>query len=266
MFAFVSVLFAAATTMSGSPSAADDIGVCSAVQAQLDPNGDTLMEDWDLVAAMAAAKLCAANGDPRGAVSVAYMHRANGDRTAAKAILSAAPATSAEAARLQCRIAVDEKLDSALADCDRAIALRPGWSGAYNTRASALREAGRLQEALAASERAIALSPGNASFLINQAVTLEKLNRLGEALIAYATAAGAAPRGAEPWENIGRIQLAQGDSANAIASLDRAIAIKPSAVTFDSRGNAKANLKQFEAALADYASASGLDPCAARDR
>ena len=48
---------------------------------------------------------------------------------------------------------------AALADYDRAIAIRPDFAEAYGNRGNALRELGRHSEALDACNRALALKP-----------------------------------------------------------------------------------------------------------
>ena len=91
----------------------------------------------------------------------------------------------------------------ALADFDKAIALRPDFAAAYNNRGTLHADLGDLLPALADHERALALEPGYVAAMHNRAVDLEELGRLTQALEAYQ-----AVRRADPAHGPSRIGIA----------------------------------------------------------
>ena len=70
----------------------------------------------------------------------------------------------------------------ALADFDRALALRPNNPEDHCNRAGALADLGRIDEALAGFTRAIALMPAMAPAYYNRADVLMRIGRPAEAL------------------------------------------------------------------------------------
>jgi tetratricopeptide (TPR) repeat protein len=153
------------------------------------------------------------------------------------------------------------RLDDALANYDQAIALQADHFGAHNNRGAALARLGRFAEALSSYESAIALRPDSADAHVNQGAALAKLGRSPEALARFDTAIALRPDHPGAYYNRGNALRDLQRSAEAVASYDRAIALQPKhAEAYNNRGAALANLGQPEAALANYASAIALRP------
>ena len=85
------------------------------------------------------------------------------------------------------------RLDEAVADCDRAIALRPDFAEALNNRGVALRDLWRLDEALESCDRALALKPDHAEALNNRGNILRDLGRFDLSLESYERALAVRP-------------------------------------------------------------------------
>jgi protein O-GlcNAc transferase len=66
---------------------------------------------------------------------------------------------------------------AALADYDRAAALRPDAAPVHNNRGNAALERNRIEEALACYDRALALKPDYADALVNRGNALRALGR-----------------------------------------------------------------------------------------
>ena len=157
------------------------------------------------------ADLMAMEGDTAGAVKLldarietggesrysaiaekAFVQRNAGDPAAAIATIDAAVAEKpADAHLLNMRCWIkgtgNQALDSALADCTRAIELR-GGGGALDSRAMVFLRLGRLPEALADSDAAVAASPGSSSSLFLRGIIK---TRMGKASAAAADIADA---------------------------------------------------------------------------
>ncbi len=75
--------------------------------------------------------------------------------------------------------------ETAIADCDRAIALNPSYASAYFGRAHSLWQCGRAAEAIASHDEAMRLSPNDPllwAFLASKAIALIMLGRHDEGL------------------------------------------------------------------------------------
>ncbi len=72
-----------------------------------------------------------------------------------------------------------------MAASDRALALDPSYSFAWNNRSAALANLGRYNEALTACEQAIALDSNNDAAWNNKGTALVSLKCYEEALVAY---------------------------------------------------------------------------------
>lgn len=257
---FVMALYLSAS-LSGNP---DEAGLCPGIEKALDPNGDGFFEEGSNVEAMKAAEACAQAGDARAHASLAYMHRRTGDAAkAAQAIGLAFTPGQDEAAgrRILCLLETDAKREAAaIAACDRAIALRPDWAMAYNSRAFIERNAGRNAEAIKYYRMALARSPQAAAYQIGLAHALFGSGDKTAALAAAEKAAGAAPNAREAHQLVGRFLVDLDRFPAAESALTRAIAISPTAVALKDRGYARLEQKKLDQALADYEEAARLDP------
>ena len=116
-----------------------------------------------------------------------------------------------------------EQYAEALAAYDRALALRPDYQEAHNSRGLALRRVGRNEEALAAYDRALALWPDYPNAHNNRGVALQMLGRHEEALEAYDRALTLRPDYQEAIYNKAWVYSELGNGPAALEWLERAI-------------------------------------------
>lgn len=122
--------------------------------------------------------------------------------------------------------------DKAIADFDRAIALKPDYAAAYADRGNANLYAGRMELGAADYETALRLDPRNAVAIRGRGIVFER----------------------------------QGDTRQAIASFDRALDIDPSdAFALEHHARALRAERQLEPALADYERLIALQPARTRE-
>jgi predicted O-linked N-acetylglucosamine transferase (SPINDLY family) len=156
----------------------------------------------------------------------------------------------------------------------RAAQLAPESAGVRANLAGALCALGRLEEALAAYDAALGLDPGQPVAVGQRALVLERLGRRAEAIAACEAALGR-PRAASDaaladllaglWQRAASDQLVRREYAAAVASLRRAVALRPRDA--DLAGELAAALVrtgQWRAALALYRDALARAPGNAR--
>ncbi len=133
--------------------------------------------------------------------------------------------------------------------------------GLFETAASR-HQAGRLIEALAAYDAFLAREPRHAAGAwLNRGAVLADLGQPAEALASYDRAIALKPDFAEAFNNRGRALATLGRLAEALDSYDRATALKPDqAAAHNNRGNALKDLGRPEEALASYDRAIALKP------
>lgn len=137
-----------------------------------------------------------------------------------------------------------QKLGSAAAGLDylrRSVARSPGDQCAqyHKNLATALGAAGRLDEALAQIEKALAIDPTYAQAWGNKGVALERRGRLSEAEAALRKALELDPRFADGWTNLANLLTRQGKEAEALELLGKAAGLFPkSAPIAVNHGNA----------------------------
>jgi predicted O-linked N-acetylglucosamine transferase (SPINDLY family) len=149
----------------------------------------------------------------------------------------------------------------ALANCERAIALKPDFAEAQYNRGMLLWRMRRFPDALGAFDRVLALTPQHAGALFNRGVVLGELNRFEEAVETYDKVLAAQPDFAPALGNRGialwKLKLADA----ALASYDRALALEPgNAGTWYNRGLLLAEQGRLEDALESYDKALALAP------
>jgi glycosyltransferase involved in cell wall biosynthesis len=99
-----------------------------------------------------------------------------------------------------------------------------------------------------------------AIFYINRGQTYIGLNQLDNAVADYRRALELDPDRPEWWAALAGLLLDAGAMEEAVASLDRALAIRPEAGWFMLRARALVRLQRIEEAIADYRSTIDLDP------
>jgi tetratricopeptide (TPR) repeat protein/SAM-dependent methyltransferase len=150
------------------------------------------------------------------------------------------------------------RLDDAVAQFERALALKGDLIGAHNNLANALVAQGRPEQALAHFERALALDPKLVEAQANLGTTLLGLGRLDAAAAALERALAIAPTFADAHANLGNVFLAQGRLDEAEQRYRRALALKGDLVealnnlgiVLAARGQHAEAVGQFQSALA----------------
>lgn len=147
-----------------------------------------------------------------------------------------------------------------LADLNAAIALEPGFVGAYYNRALYYHRAGEFERAKADYGKAVQLDPSMINAYGNRGGIHYLQGDFDAALKDFETALQLAPDNAGLVHQIGVVYLAKGDVDRAIAQFDRAIKLAPKAPRFRfSRGRAYARQGAFERAREDFAAAHEAD-------
>jgi tetratricopeptide (TPR) repeat protein len=151
--------------------------------------------------------------------------------------------------------------DVALASYDQAIALQPDYATAHNNRGSALNRLGRHDEALASYDRAIMIDSDYAGAYNNRGHTLNELGRHEEALTNFEQAVTLKPDYADAHNNRGNVLNKLGHHDQALASFDRAIALTPHyAGAHNNRAHVLYQLGRYQEALASCNRAIALQP------
>ncbi|MES2935500.1 MAG: tetratricopeptide repeat protein, partial [Pseudomonadota bacterium] len=119
------------------------------------------------------------------------------------------------------------KLEEAIASCQRAIALNPGYAEAYSNLSSALHEQGKLDEAIACCQQALAIDPNNLDAHNNMGNALEAQGKLDEAVACYRRALAIQPDSSTSHFNLGNELRAMGKWDDAVSSFERALQLKP---------------------------------------
>ena len=120
-----------------------------------------------------------------------------------------------------------QDLAGALADCDRAITLRPDYAYAYLCRGNAFDRSGNLDRALADYDRVIALNPNYADAYANRGIVYRKKAQIDDAIANVSRAIAINPNIAGYYSNRGDAFNAKGDLDRALADYDKALAISP---------------------------------------
>ena len=151
--------------------------------------------------------------------------------------------------------------DTAIADYDRAIRLKPDDAGAYNNRGNAKKMLKEYFAAIADYDMAIGLKPDYAFAYNNRGTAKGKLKEYFAAISDYDMAIGLKPDYVNAYYNRGNAKANLKEYFAAISDYDTAIGLKPDfALAYLNRGATKADLKQYAAAISDYTQAIGLKP------
>lgn len=118
-----------------------------------------------------------------------------------------------------------ERIDEAIADLDRALALNPRLATAYGDRGIAHRKKGDYERAIADYGDAIRLWPDWHDWYIHRGIVFSTLGRYDEAIADYGTALRLRPRLVKALLARADAYLAKGENENAIADFRRATAL-----------------------------------------
>src|SRR6516162_271181 len=122
------------------------------------------------------------------------------------------------------------KLDNAVAQYHRALALKPDFAEAHNNLGNTLKKQGRLDEAVAQYERALALKPDYVVARYNLGNTYGERGKLDNAAAHYRQALAVNPNYVEAYNNLGNALKEQGKLDEAVAHYRQAVAINPNFV------------------------------------
>ncbi|MGH6725326.1 MAG: tetratricopeptide repeat protein [Pseudolabrys sp.] len=154
-----------------------------------------------------------------------------------------------------------EKFAAAERLCEEIVADQPDFFEALYVLAIVQARQEKTEFALANFDRALALRPDYAVGHFNRGNTLQRIKRHEEALASYERAIELQPDFAMAHSNRGNIQQILGRFEMAMASYAKAIELQPDyAVAYYNRGNCLQQLKRFVEAVASYEQALALQP------
>lgn len=149
----------------------------------------------------------------------------------------------------------------AIGQYEKAIALDPRYSSAYNGLGIALLELKRPEEAIKQYEKAIAFDSKLANAYINWGNALMELKRPEEAIKQYEAAIALDPKPVFAYINWGDALTELKRPGEAIKQYEKAIALDPgNTYAYISLGNAFLDLKRPKEASRQYQEAIALDP------
>jgi len=142
-----------------------------------------------------------------------------------------------------------------------ALACTSGNSIAHNNLGSAFRQQGRLNEALAQFQKALAIDPNDEDVYNNLGNVFFQQKRTDEAISCYQKALALDPNFAEAHNNLGDVFLQQGRMNDAITQFQAALKIKPDyAEAHYNLGNALRRQGKVNEAIAQFQKALALKP------
>ena len=144
-------------------------------------------------------------------------------------------------------------LDEALASYDRALAVKPDYVDAIYNRGVLLQGLKRSDEALASFDRVLSMRPDHAEALNNRGVLLQELKRFDEALVSFDRVLLIRPDYAEALNNRGVLLQELKRLDEALASFDRALCTRPDyADALNNRGTTLKEMERFDEALESF--------------
>ena len=151
--------------------------------------------------------------------------------------------------------------ESAIADYDIAIHLKPDYAIAYNDRGVVKGKRGEYKAAIEDYDEAVRLKPDCAVAYYNRGRTKDQLKQGSAAIEDYNIAIDLAPDYADAYYNRGNAKSTLKQYKAAIEDYDKAINLKIDySIAYNDRGVAKSALRQHEAAIEDYNIAIDLAP------
>jgi len=167
-----------------------------------------------------------------------------------------------EALALRARICRDQSLpEEALADLDRALALRPDAPDLILDRGNALCQLQRVEEALAAYRHAQRLAPTNAEVALNEGHALLMLERHAQALASYERAIELKPDYAKAHYYRAHVLRLMRRLEEALVANGRTIGLEPRYVAaVIGKGHTLYELQRSAEAVAAYEEALRIDP------
>ena len=155
-----------------------------------------------------------------------------------------------------------KELDTAIADYNEAIRLKPGSAGvAHQGRGRAWRDKKDYDKAIADCNEAMRLDPGHARAYYTRGVVWSDKKDYDKAIADYNEAIRLDPGFERAYNGRGNAWRAKKDYDKAIADYNEAIRLDPGyAHAYNGRGNAWSAKKDYDKAIADYNEAIRLYP------
>jgi tetratricopeptide (TPR) repeat protein len=151
--------------------------------------------------------------------------------------------------------------DRAIADYDKAIAIKPSYYDAYNNRGLAFEKMGLLDKAIADYDRAIALKPSYYEAFNNRGLAFQKMGLLDNAVKDLEMAMTLKQSSSAAYDNLGKIYGKTGRFDRAIEEFNRAIAMDPLYhEAYYNRAIVYEKMGQTDAAIESYNKAIALNP------
>jgi Flp pilus assembly protein TadD len=219
----------------------------------------TKNSDWTVKAR--EATLEAVRQDPNQAAVrrlLALIYRGTGDtETAIQELHRALELQNSDDAHEMLGEILSDKgqIEDAIAEFDKAIALRPNFSGNYDAKGLALYRAGRFAEAAASFERVTQLQPDNASGFQRLGTTYYSAGDTEKALVNYRRSLELAPTW-KTYTNLGVFYHNQGKFDDAAKAYVEALKLDPtSQITHANLGDVYQRLGRTNDSRKEYANA-----------
>ncbi|WP_293339151.1 tetratricopeptide repeat protein [Microcoleus sp. CAWBG58] len=158
---------------------------------------------------------------------------------------------------------VKGKIQEAIAACHQAIKIRPDYTHAYVTLGNALQAVGKIEAAIRSYSQALELQPNFAEVRANIGSMYFKMNRLEEAIAHYQQAIVLSPDLAGAHWNLGKVYHKHGNIDGAIACFQRTSELNPQLVGADfhfNLGNRLFTQGKRDEAIASYEKAIAIKP------
>ncbi|HEV3272924.1 MAG TPA: tetratricopeptide repeat protein [Candidatus Methylacidiphilales bacterium] len=153
------------------------------------------------------------------------------------------------------------RVDEAIAQFQKAVEIEPKYAEARTNLGNALFQKGRLDEALAQYQMALEINPIYADGHNNFGLALFKMGRVDEAMDLYQKALAIDPNNASAHYNLGNAFFQKGRLNEAIAQYEKALEINPGhAGAHGNLGNALSQMGRMDAAINEYRKAMEINP------
>ena len=153
------------------------------------------------------------------------------------------------------------KFDEAIVSYRTSIRLNPSYAEAHGNLGNALCKTDKTQDAIDNYDIAISLKPDYVEAYSNRGIALMEMNRPDEALASYEKAAHIRPDYADSHYNRGNALRELDRLDEALAAYHKAISLKPDyADAYINRGTVLSELNRLEEALGSYLKAISLKP------
>jgi Tfp pilus assembly protein PilF len=153
------------------------------------------------------------------------------------------------------------RLPEAMAEFQKAIAIKPNYAEAHSDLATTLQKGGHVPEATGEFEATLQIDPRNLVALNNLGVICWQARKWSEAETYFKRAAQAAPDDVDVLYNLGLVFMQENRAQDAVEQYEQALRIDPHSVnTYNSLGDALIKLHRWPEAQAAFEEVLRLDP------